>query len=121
MIKGMTARSVLLVEDDSALAAGVVRGLKAAGYEVDLETTGREVVRRVLGGRYDVVVLDLNLPEVSGATILQQLKDRSSVPIIVLTARTELEARLASFAQGAADYLSKPFFIEELLARIQAR
>jgi two-component system, OmpR family, response regulator len=112
---------LLLVEDDSALAAGLVRGLKQHGFEVELLATGADAARAALAGKHDLVVLDLMLPEQDGFAVLEQLQHRSSPPVIVLTARTGLEDRLASFRLGAADYLGKPFWIEELLARIRAR
>jgi CheY-like chemotaxis protein len=92
----MAAPRVLVVEDDAALAAGIVSGLRQAGFEVELLTHGGEVARRVLGGPFDAVVLDLMLPERSGLEVLAELRERSSVPILVLTARTELEDRLQS-------------------------
>jgi DNA-binding response OmpR family regulator len=112
---------VLLAEDDASLASGVVRGLREAGFSPDLVSSGRDVVPRALSGRYDLLILDLMLPELSGFEILTQLQHRARPPVIVLTARSELDDRLRSFALGAVDYLSKPFFIEELLARIRAR
>ncbi len=117
----MPGPRVLVVEDDVPVAAGLVRGLQSAGFEVDLSTSGEDVVRIILGRKYDVVVLDLMLPGAHGFSVLEQLKDRSHPPIIVLTARTDLHDRLKSFELGAADYLSKPFFIDELVARIRAR
>lgn len=117
----MTVPRVLVVEDDVPVAAGLVRGLQSAGFEVELSTSGEEVVRTLLARKFDVVVLDLMLPGAHGFTVLEQLKDRSHPPVIVLTARTDLNDRLKSFELGAADYLSKPFFIDELVARIRAR
>jgi DNA-binding response OmpR family regulator len=112
---------VLVVEDDAALAAGIVSGLKQAGFEVELLTHGGEVARRVLGESFDAVVLDLMLPEQSGFEVMAELKHRSSTPILVLTARSELDDRLRSFELGAADYLPKPFWMGELVARLEAR
>lgn len=113
--------SLLLVEDDHALAAGLVRGLREAGFEVELFTTDADVAHAAITGKFDLVVLDLMLPEHSGFEVLEQLQHRSSPPVIVLTARTDLDDRLRSFALGAADYVGKPFWIEELVARIRAR
>ena len=112
---------LLLVEDDHHLATEVFRGLREAGHTVELATTGEGVVQRVVEGRFDLLVLDLMLPEVDGHEVLEGLRDRSSVPVIVLSARTDLDARLESFGLGAVDYVSKPFFIKELLARIDLR
>jgi DNA-binding response OmpR family regulator len=112
---------VLVVEDDCALAAGLVRGLVQQGFEVELHTTGAEVARAALAGEHDIVVLDLMLPEKGGFAVLEELQHRSGPPVIVLTALTDLEDRLRSFRLGAADYLGKPFWIEELVARIRTR
>lgn len=113
--------SLLLVEDDHALAAGLVQGLRQHGFEVELLTTGAHAVRRALSGQHALIVLDLMIPEPSGFEILAQLQHRSSPPVIVLTARTELNDRLQSFSLGAVDYVCKPFWIAELVARIRAR
>lgn len=113
--------SLLLVEDDHALAAGLVQGLRQQGFEVELLTTGEHVVRRALSGQHALVVLDLMIPAPAGFEILTQLQHRSSPPVIVLTARTELGDRLQSFSLGAVDYVCKPFWIAELVARIRAR
>ncbi len=113
---------VLVVEDDASTAAGVVRGLRSAGFDVELATNGKEAVRLALTLRHDLVVLDLMLPEQNGFDVLQMLRERGfAAPVIVLTARTELEDRLRSFDFGAADFMAKPFWIEELVARIRSR
>ncbi|WP_257463364.1 response regulator transcription factor [Archangium lipolyticum] len=112
---------ILVVEDDPPIAAGLVRGLKLAGFQVTLATDGRLALEAAERERPVLVVLDLNLPERDGFELLEAWRTRLRVPIIVLTARQELEARLRSFGLGAADYLSKPFWMEELVARIRAR
>lgn len=112
---------VLVVEDDAATAAGIVRGLRAAGFAVELATSGSEGARLALGAQHDVLVLDLLLPDRSGFEVLELLQGRTAVPTIVLTARTELDDRLRCFGLGAADFVAKPFFIEELIARIKSR
>jgi two-component system OmpR family response regulator len=117
----MAATRILVVEDDPSIAAGIVQGLRRLDFVVELSTHGTDAVTQALGQSFDVIVLDLMLPEQSGFDVLAQLKSRIRVPIIVLTARTGLEDRLACFDLGAADFVSKPFFIEELVARIQAR
>lgn len=115
------ARHLLIVEDDLSLATELSRGLRASGYTVELATDGDGVVERALDGRFDAVVLDLMLPGRSGIEILEALRGRLSAPIVVLTAKTSLPARLEAFRAGAADYLPKPFFLEELIARLDAR
>ncbi|WP_437563232.1 response regulator transcription factor [Sorangium sp. So ce542] len=114
----MTTR-VLVVEDDPGVAAGLVRGLVAAGLLVELATNGRAGLESAIRGAFDLVVLDLMLPERSGLEILEDLGRRRRIPVIVLTARTDLPDRLRSFELGAIDYVPKPFFLEELVARIR--
>ncbi|MCY0997092.1 response regulator transcription factor [Myxococcus sp. MISCRS1] len=112
---------ILVVEDDPPIAAGIVRGLKLAGFQVTLATDGYLALEAALKEPPALVVLDLNLPGPDGFALLEAWHHRLHVPIIVLSARQELEARLRSFGLGAADYLAKPFWMEELLARIRAR
>jgi DNA-binding response OmpR family regulator len=112
---------ILVVEDDPPIAARVVRGLRDAGYEVELVTDGFTAQARVLAGGVDLVVLDLSLPGQDGDRVLQTCRARVRTPFVVVTARTGLDARLRSFDLGAVDYLPKPFFLEELVARIRAR
>jgi DNA-binding response OmpR family regulator len=112
---------ILVVEDDPPIAAGIVRGLKSAGFQVSLAPDGHLALEAAEKEQPALVVLDLNLPGPDGFELLQAWQSRLHVPIIVLTARQELEARLRSFGLGAADYLPKPFWMEELLARIRAR
>ncbi|MCY0991641.1 response regulator transcription factor [Nannocystis sp. ILAH1] len=116
-----SAPAVLVVEDDPAIAAGIVRGLKGAGFDVELAHDGRRGAELALARPFDLVVLDLMLPELGGFEVLELWRGRLSTPVIVLSARTELDARLQAFAGGAVDYLPKPFWIEELLARVRAR
>lgn len=118
---GEEATRVLVVEDDPQMAAGIVRGLRAAGFAVELATRGDEAARIALATPPDVIVLDLLLPEQSGFAVLEQLQGRCAAPVLVLTARTELADRLRCFALGAADFVAKPFFVEELVARIRSR
>jgi DNA-binding response OmpR family regulator len=112
---------VLVVEDDASTAAGIVRGLRAAGMAVDLSSTGSDGARRILADRYDIVVLDLMLPEQTGFDVLERVRHRAPLPVIVLTARTDLPDRLRAFELGAADFMAKPFWIEELVVRIRSR
>jgi DNA-binding response OmpR family regulator len=112
---------VLVVEDDPSMAGGIVRGLRGAGFDVDLATRGDEGARMALASAPDVIVLDLLLPEQTGFAVLEQLQGRCAAPVLVLTARTELPDRLRCFSLGAADFVAKPFFMEELVARIRSR
>lgn len=113
--------SILIVEDDISVVEGLVRGLHKAGFSTSLAMDGDEGLTRILHESFDLVLLDLMLPERSGLEVLDSVSTRTSVPIIVLTARTDLPARLRSFEHGAIDFMAKPFFMEELVARIRAR
>jgi two-component system, OmpR family, response regulator len=117
----MTPTRILVVEDDAQIGASIVKSLRAEGFEVELDASGAGAAERVRAGAFDLVVLDLMLPGADGFDILADLQHRSSTPVIVLTARTDLEDRLLSFERGAVDYVSKPFWMKELLARIRAR
>jgi DNA-binding response OmpR family regulator len=113
---------ILVLEDDPRLAAEIVRGLGHADFDVELVTNGtaaRDAIDREPGP--DLVVLDLNVPEMSGLEVLAHAQSRSSTPILVLTAATSLEDRVTCFRLGAVDFVAKPFWMEELVARIHAR
>ena len=112
---------LLVVEDDPGVAGGLVRGLREAGFEVELATNGRDGAKKALEGGFAAVVLDLMLPEQTGFAILEQLQGRSSTPVLVLTAKNDLEDRLRCFGLGAADFVTKPFWMEELVARLRTR
>ncbi len=112
---------ILVIEDDASVAAGLVTGLKTAGYRVDLASDGARGVEMALAQSFDLIILDLMLPERDGFDVLEAWRDRLSTPVMVLSARTDLEARLKSFSLGAVDYLPKPFWMEELVARIRSR
>jgi len=109
--------SVLVVEDDPGVAAQLVRALTRGGYLVDHVTTGAGALRRE---RMDVVLLDLGLPDTDGVQVCRQLRQRSDVAIIVVTAFGEESDRVTALDAGADDYLVKPFGVSELLARIRA-
>ncbi len=112
---------ILVVEDDPPIAAGIVRGLQRAGFEVELASDGERGAALGLAGGFALTVLDLMLPGQGGFEVLEVWRGRLSTPVIVLTARTDLESRLRAFELGAVDYLPKPFWVEELVARIRAR
>ena len=110
---------ILLIEDEYKIAEFVLKGLTAAGHQVTHVDDGEQGLALILEGTHDVVVLDLMLPKLSGFDVLQQAKAAATVtPIIILSAKVDLPARLKGFEMGADDYLPKPFFVEELLARI---
>jgi DNA-binding response OmpR family regulator len=114
---GAARASVLVVEDDPGIATQLVRGLSRGGYDVAHVTTGRDALSRE---DPDVILLDLGLPDVDGVEICRQLRERSGVAIIVVTARGEEPERVLALDAGADDYLVKPFGLAELLARIRA-
>lgn len=114
-------KRLLVIEDDHAVRVGLVRGLKSAGFSVLCAADGSVGVTMALDEPFDLIILDLMLPERDGFDLLEAWRSRISTPVIVLSARTELAARLRSFSLGAVDYQAKPFFIEELIARIHAR
>ena len=111
----------MVVEDDAGVAGGIVRGLRDAGFDVELATNGIDGAKKALEGGFGAIVLDLMLPEQTGFAVLEQLHGRSSVPILVLTARSDLADRLRCFGLGAADFITKPFWMEELVARLRTR
>lgn len=115
------AFTILLIEDDPPIAAGIVRGLKAVGFGVELAHDGRRGAELALARPFDLIILDLMLPELGGFEVLELWRSRLSTPVIVLTACTDLDVRLRAFGGGAVDYLAKPFWIEELVARVRAR
>jgi two-component system, OmpR family, alkaline phosphatase synthesis response regulator PhoP len=114
------AASVLLVEDEENLASLVRAYLEKEGYDVISVTSGAEALRAVEGEPVRLVVLDLNLPDMDGLDVSRQIRTRSSVPIVMLTARDEEPDRLAGLETGADDYIGKPFSPRELVARMKA-
>jgi len=112
---------LLIVEDNATLSASLSKGLREDGYEVETVATGASALRRLERQDIDVVVLDLGLPDLDGSEVLTQLRGHGiNVPVLVLTARDAVTARVAALEQGADDYLIKPFEYAELLARIRA-
>jgi DNA-binding response OmpR family regulator len=112
---------ILLVEDEKKIASFVCAGFKEQGFTVEHCDNGIDGYDRATVGSYDVIVLDIMLPGRDGLSILKGLrKSGNATPIILLTARNELDDRLEGLSLGADDYLAKPFFVEELIARIQA-
>ena len=111
---------VLVVEDDTNVASALVRGLRKAGFDVALETDGARGLRAAASVDHDAIVLDLMLPERDGFEILAAIGARG-VPALVLSARDALDDRLRVFSLGAVDFVAKPFWMEELVARLRAR
>ena len=112
---------VLVVEDEEKIAGFVSRGLKEQGFTVDLCGRGDDAYDLIQSQPYDVVVLDIMLPGRDGLSILRGLRqEKNAVPVILLTARSALDERIEGLNLGADDYLAKPFFVEELVARLHA-
>ena len=110
---------VLVVEDEKKIASFVRKGLEAAGFVVDVSHHGDEGFTLLMTRPYDAVVLDIMLPGKDGLSILRSVRERKmAVPVLLLTARGELNERLEGLNLGADDYLTKPFYIEELIARL---
>ena len=111
---------ILLVEDEEKLARMVELELKYEGYQVDKAADGRTGLDMAQAGDYDLILLDIMLPALNGMEVLRRLRRESLVPVIMLTARDTVMDKVAGLDAGADDYITKPFAIEELLARIRA-
>lgn len=115
----MTA--VLLAEDDVSISDPLARALRREGYEVEVKSEGTAVLQRVLSGGVDLVVLDLGLPAMDGLEVCRRMRaEGRSVPVLVLTARAEEVDLVVGLDAGADDYVTKPFRLAELLARVRA-
>jgi DNA-binding response OmpR family regulator len=112
---------VLLIEDDARLAALTARYLESHGARVVIAHDGPAGLREAAAAAFDVVLLDLNLPGMDGITVCQRLRERSDVPIVMLTARGEEADRVLGLEVGADDYVPKPFSSRELVARVRAQ
>ena len=116
----MNAKHILVVEDEASIAEVVSLYLKRAGFSVQIAPDGRQAMQLFERGDMDLVILDLMLPEVDGLSLTRWLRDRSNVPIIMLTARREEIDRIAGLEMGADDYVVKPFSPQELVSRVRA-
>lgn len=114
------AEKILLVEDEEKLARMVELELRYEGYEVTKVYDGRSGLDQALTGDFDLVLLDIMLPAMSGMEVLRRLRRESQIPVIMLTARDAVMDKVSGLDSGADDYITKPFAIEELLARIRA-
>lgn len=113
------ARKILLIEDEEKIARFIELELTHEGYEVVKAFNGREGLELALAGDCDLVLLDVMLPELNGLEVLRRLRKSSDVPVIMLTARDAVMDKVSGLDAGADDYITKPFAIEELLARIR--
>ena len=120
-VEPLAPTRVLLIEDEPGIVDFVRRGLEAEGFDVQAALDGIEGERLALSGSFDAIVLDMMLPGRSGLEILDSMsRSNPTVPVIVLTARGEVEDRVSGLESGAADYLVKPFSVAELVARVRA-
>lgn len=112
---------ILVVEDETRIAQFIEMGLREQGWTVDVQHRGDEAMTALESRVYDLVILDIMLPGRDGLSILRQLRESANpVPVILLTARNTLNERIEGLQVGADDYITKPFYVEELVARIQA-
>jgi len=111
---------LLVVEDDDQLRKALALTLRARGYDVRTAANGADAIAAVQAVRLDAVILDLGLPDIDGVEVIERVRATSSVPIVVLSARRDQSDKVSALDAGADDYLTKPFGIEELLARLRA-
>ena len=112
---------LLLAEDERELSKALVTILKHSGYTVDAVYDGRDAYEYILNDEYDGIILDIMMPKLDGISVLKQIREKSvSVPVLLLTAKSEIDDRVEGLDAGADDYLTKPFSTRELLARIRA-
>ena len=112
---------LLVVEDDNVIASFVAKGLKEAGFAVDVAANGTDGVHLGLSEKYDAAVVDIMLPGIDGLSLIEQLRaNKITTPVIILSARRSVDDRIKGLRTGSDDYMTKPFSFSELLARIQA-
>jgi len=113
---------ILVVEDERRIADFLARGLQGAGYAVDVAPDGATAIGFVHATDYDLVILDLMLPDMDGLKVLERVRNKKAgPPVLILSARGGVDDRVKGLEQGADDYLTKPFAFVELLARVRAR
>jgi DNA-binding response OmpR family regulator len=113
--------AILIVEDDPKLATLLCQELTHDGYLAEIVGTGSDALLRSENREFDLILLDLNLPDLDGLEVAELIRRRSDVSILMLTARADVDSRIKGLYAGASDYLAKPFSIQELLARVHAR
>jgi DNA-binding response OmpR family regulator len=113
---------ILVIEDEARILSFVARGLEAEGHRVEAAGDGREGLALAMGASWDLIVLDLLLPGLNGLEVLREVhRERPNLPVLVLSARSDLPTKLRGFELGAADYVAKPFSLDELLARVRVQ
>ena len=113
---------LLIIEDEPRILGFLTRGMEAEGFTVDAAGSGAVGLERALTSVYDLVLLDLLLPGLDGLSILRELqRRRPELPVVIVSARSDLQTKLRGFGLGASDYVSKPFSFDELVARVRAQ
>jgi two-component system, OmpR family, response regulator QseB len=113
---------ILIVEDEPRIVAFLEKGLQSSGFVTTTVPDGGEAVPMAIEGNFDLIILDLGLPQKDGLTVLEEIRGQGiQVPVLILTARDDIQDKVAGFESGADDYLTKPFRFEELLVRVHAR
>ena len=112
-------KKILIIEDESNISDFVKMELEYEGYEAEISEDGNEGLIKALREDYDLIVLDLMLPGISGLEVCRRLKKEKDIPVIMLSAKDSVMDKVAGLQIGADDYIAKPFAIEELIARIQ--
>ena len=113
---------ILIAEDEPLIASFIQKGLKSNGFTTSLAQNAAEALNLVLGSEFDLLILDLGLPDKDGLQVLEELRGQGiTLPIIILTARDDIEDKVKGLEGGADDYVTKPFRFEELLARVRVR
>src|SRR5438093_5620117 len=110
---------ILVVDDEPSIARALRANLSRHGFQVDLATSGEEALERSIFLKPDLILLDLGLPDVDGLDVIRKLRQTSSTPIVVLSVRGSERDKVAALDLGADDYLTKPFGVDELLARVR--
>jgi DNA-binding response OmpR family regulator len=116
----MANKRVLLVDDEPLIVKGLRFSLEQDGFEVESAADGEEAIAKFFGGQFDLVLLDVMLPKLSGTEVCQRIRERSSIPIIMLTAKGEDMDKILGLEYGADDYMTKPFNVLEVKARIKS-
>ena len=115
-------KRILIVEDEERIASFVEKGLKANGYSTSVAENGADGLSYALSGEFDLMILDIGLPDIDGFEVLQRLRTNDrSMPVIILTARDAVSDTVGGLEGGADDYMTKPFSFDELVARVRAR
>ncbi|MGG6269342.1 response regulator transcription factor [Leptolyngbya sp. AN03gr2] len=113
---------ILIAEDEPRIAAFIEKGLRANGFTTAIATTASETLNLAMGSDFDLLILDLGLPEKDGLEVLEEIRGQGSqIPIVILTARDDIQDKVAGLEGGADDYMTKPFRFEELIARVKLR